>query len=59
MYCIKHESGGDPKAYNRYSGARGLFQLRGYKCNVWPPLTNIRLAHKLWASRGWQPWSVM
>lgn len=59
MFCIKHESGGNPKAYNRNSGAKGLFQLLGYKCSVWRPETNIRLAAKLWRARGWEPWVVM
>jgi len=57
LYCIKHESGGNPNARNGIY--IGLFQLGGYSCNVWPPSTNIRLAHKLWLSRGWQPWSTM
>jgi len=58
MRVLLRESHGDPGAYNRYSGATGLFQLVGYSCNVWPAKTNIRLAHKLWASRGWQPWGL-
>jgi len=58
MRVIYRESRGDPRAYQPYSGAKGLFQLVGYSCNVWPPTTNIRLAHKLWVHRGWQPWGL-
>jgi hypothetical protein len=58
LYCISRESGGDPSAHNP-SGATGLFQLVGYRFNVFPPRINVRMAYHLWRARGWQPWSVM
>lgn len=57
MYCIRGESGGNPNAHNGIY--HGLFQLGGFTCNVWAPLTNIRLAYGMWQRRGWQPWAVM
>lgn len=56
------ESGGNPYAVNRYSGASGLFQFmmtntwRPEWGNVFDPECNIRAAAILMSQRGTQPW---
>lgn len=60
MLC---ESRGDPMAYS--AGNIGLFQINvihrgmvGGDANLfYDPEENVRIAHELWLSQGWQPWS--
>jgi hypothetical protein len=63
MWC---ESRGDPLAFNRSSGASGLFQflmpLHQWRfagtAGVFDGPANIAAAYQLWTERGWQPWRV-
>lgn len=47
------ESGWDPNNVNPTSDARGLFQILHGPLD---PIANIRLAYRMYALRGWQPW---
>ena len=59
IYCVAHESGGNPSARNP-SGASGLMQILP-ACRNWrDPMHNV--AHglrKYKAAGGWSPWVVM
>lgn len=55
LRIIQCESGGNPNAYNRSSGATGLFQILH---GPFDPIANVRLAFSMWSSRGWQPWAT-
>lgn len=62
LAVIACESGGDPGAVNRSSGASGLFQLLGWEwlaeylggfgASVFDPSVNVAAAHWLWAQSG-------
>lgn len=60
------ESKFDPSAYNRSSGASGIFQILPYwhasrlrPGESWfDAETNVRIAYELWREQGWTPWSV-
>lgn len=64
---IARESGGNPKAYNRSSGASGLVQfmprtwhsVTGLPGNAgdYPVEVQMAAAYKLQAEVGWSPWS--
>jgi len=56
MRVIYVESRGRPGAHN--GQYHGLFQQsqRGVSVNLFRWYHSIRRAHKLWKSRGWQPW---
>ena len=65
--CIAdHESGDDPSARNRSSGAAGLFQLMpalwdgnnayGWKFDPYGARENATHAYLLWRQSGWAPW---
>lgn len=53
LRIVRCESGGNPNAYNRSSGATGLFQILN---GPFDPIANVRTAFGMWQSRGWQPW---
>jgi hypothetical protein len=62
---IRHESGGDPHAVNRSSGAGGLFQFlpsswRAYGGSGSPQDASVdeqwRVAHNAYARSGFSPW---
>lgn len=55
------ESGLNPKAINKTSSARGLFQImqswhRIDQKWLFDPVINIQVAKKLWSEQGWEPW---
>ena len=55
------ESGLNPKAKNKTSSARGLFQIMSSVHQVketwlYDADVNINIAHKLYLSSGWNPW---
>lgn len=57
------ESGLNPKAVNKASSARGLFQIMQswHKIDqkwLFDPEINIRVAYKLWTEQGWTPWEA-
>lgn len=52
MMC---ESGGNANAYNRSSGATGLFQILHGPSD---PAANVAAAFRMYQSRGWQPWNA-
>lgn len=54
----------NPRAYN--AGSYGLFQVQyashsarvgGSVELLYDPVVNVRVAHEIWASSGWGPWS--
>jgi soluble lytic murein transglycosylase-like protein len=63
---LRHESGGNPKAKNPTSSARGLFQIMA---SVWAPTfgvsydslydpeLNVALARRIYDIQGWGAWS--
>jgi len=66
MMCLmKYESGGDPRAKNPTSSARGVFQIMA---SIWSPVfgvsyddlndpdTNIRLAAQIYDRQGYGAW---
>ena len=62
---IRRESGGNPRAVNRSSGAGGLFQFlpsswRAYGGTGLPQNATVaeqwRIALNAYARSGWQPW---
>jgi len=57
----KCESGLNPKARNKTSSARGLFQIMQswHKIDqkwLYNPTVNIEIAHQLFQEQGWEPW---
>lgn len=61
LMVIRRESGGDPKAWNRSTDCRGLFQImRRYHpdCDLFNPVTNVRVALGMYRASGWRPWAV-
>lgn len=66
LRIVTCESKGDPNAYNRTSGATGLFQILPYwhswrvqpGASLWDPAENVRVAYQLWSEQSWQPWIV-
>ena len=68
MRVLACESHGKRWAFNRTSGASGLFQhlakywdARAAKAgwagaSVWDPVANVAVAAWLWRQSGWQPW---
>lgn len=59
------ESGMNPDAYNRGSGASGLYQVVPYWHSwrlragesLFDATVNIRVAHDIWSEQGWLAWS--
>jgi hypothetical protein len=57
---IQRESRGQPGVVNS-AGATGLMQImrRYYPgVNLRDPFTNLRIGHRLFLQRGWQPWTL-
>jgi hypothetical protein len=63
---IQHESGGNPRAVNRSSGAAGLFQFLpstwhslGYSGSAadYPTAVQYQAAERLYAQSGTRPWA--
>lgn len=57
------ESHLNPKAVNKSSSARGLFQIMQswHKIDqkwLFDPVINIQVAHKLYQEQGWTPWAA-
>lgn len=52
---VRCESGGNPNARNPRSSATGLFQILRGPIDA---IENVRLAFRMWQSRGWQPWNA-
>lgn len=62
LKVAKCESGFNPKAKNKQSSARGLFQIMSSVHQVkeawlFNPDTNIQIAHDLYIRQGWGPWT--
>lgn len=55
LSVMKAESGCNPNAVSP-TADHGLMQLHNRP--VYDPAQNIQIAYTMWASRGWQPWSV-
>ena len=53
MMC---ESGGNPNAINRSSGATGLFQIHPGGSQYLDPVKNADTAYAKYKARGWAPW---
>ncbi len=53
MMC---ESGGNPNAVNKSSGATGLFQIHPGGAKYKDPATNVAAAYAKYQARGWKPW---
>lgn len=59
MLTMTRESGGNPRAVSA-TDDHGLFQIHGGLTNYGPaiydPETNVQIAYKMYAARGWRPW---
>lgn len=53
MMC---ESGGNPNAINKSSGATGLFQIHPGGSQYLNPEKNVATAYAKYQARGWAPW---
>lgn len=59
MLTMTRESGGNPRAVSA-TDDHGLFQihngLTNYGPAIYDPETNVQIAYKMYAARGWRPW---